>query len=135
MSLYEDINKACEGHRAWKARLARAIHDGKADITPQKAEMDDCCDFGRWLYALPLAMQRSSYWQTVHDLHAQFHKQAALVLRLALAGHRQLAELAMSPGSGFDLVSTDLSAALKHWRKGHRHGDYPRDFSDEAHSI
>ena len=133
MTLYEDIQNAYIGHGAWKERLARAIRAGKSEFTPQTTEADDCCDFGRWLYALPLDIRQTTYWQTVRDLHAQFHKQAGLVLRLALAEHRQLAELAMAPGSGFEQLSGELGAALRRWKKGHRCGDYPKGFEGSLH--
>jgi hypothetical protein len=132
MTLYEDINKATAGHDAWKGRLAKAIQNGKADITPQQAEADDCCDFGRWLYSLPPQTRQTGQFETVRVLHAQFHKQAALVLRLALAGHRQLAKLAMAQGSGFALLSADLVAALRRWKKGRRCGDYPKGMAGRA---
>jgi hypothetical protein len=86
-------------------------------LSPEQAELDSCCDFGRWLYALPPETQKSAYWGSVQHLHAQFHKQAALVLRLALDGHTQLAELAVAPGSGFDQISSELSHELTHWAR------------------
>ena len=126
MSLYDDIHNACLGHEDWKAQLERAIATGRFRLSPQQAEADDGCDFGRWLYSLPLETRRTHYWETVRGLHALFHKQAGLVLRLALDGHTELARLAMGPGSGFDRVSNELDDEMRHWRKGHRCGDYPK---------
>ncbi|MFM8330429.1 MAG: CZB domain-containing protein [Candidatus Methylumidiphilus sp.] len=117
MTLYQEIDKAQAGHGLWKSRLARAIASGEAKISPQQAAADDCCDFGRWLYALPPHTHRSPLYNSVRKLHAQFHKQAALVLRLALAGHRDVAKLAMMPGSGFQRVSDDLAKALRRWQQ------------------
>lgn len=117
IKLCKQIDNARASHGAWKARLAYAIKSGVSEFTPELAGADDCCDFGRWLSVLPQETQGTEYFETVRTLHAQFHKQASVVLGLALTGHRQLAERAMAPGSGFDMLSADLGAALNRWKR------------------
>jgi hypothetical protein len=52
-----------------------------------------------------------------HDLHEQFHKNAAEVLKLAINGHGSDARAAMSVGSGFARTSSALTQELIAWRR------------------
>jgi hypothetical protein len=69
------------------------------------------------LLALPPGDRDSQHWEEVCRLHAEFHKEAAEVLKLALAGRREEAEAAIAQGSRFAKVSTKLTITMTAWRK------------------
>lgn len=117
MSTQDEIKKAVGAHGMWKARLRAAITNGTAVPTPAQAAVDNACDFGRWLYALPAAQTRDAHFATVKDLHARFHAEAANVLRLVDAGKSAEATKAIGNGSPFDQVSTKLTNTLMDWSK------------------
>jgi len=103
-------------HRKWKERLRQALDGGASDFRPGQVRLDNQCDFGKWLYhQVPVEAQGSPHYQTIKQLHASFHLEAAGVLELALQGRRHEAERALGFGSAFDVVSTALNSALVAW--------------------
>jgi len=117
----QHITKAIAAHSKWKQRLSDAIHSSQSDTTPENVEPDNRCDFGKWLYSLSPAEKKSQHYDDIRTLHAEFHKEAAKVLRLALAGQKAEAENAMALSSPFYNVSADLTAALKSWERDSLH--------------
>ena len=117
MSIVEEINKAVAAHGMWKARLRQEIDAGKSDFTAAGVSVDNKCDFGKWLYALPEADHQNPEWQKVHDLHAKFHREAARVLGLALGGKKADAEAGLGQGSQFAKISLELTGAMIEWKK------------------
>jgi hypothetical protein len=111
------IVRAIAAHARWKFYLRRAIESGQSDWDVQEAGTDTKCEFGQWLRTLAAGDRNAAHLQEVRQLHAEFHEQAAEVLRLALAGDREAAESAMAQGSRFDKVTTKLTLAMTAWRK------------------
>jgi len=114
--MQSQLTKAMAAHSAWKRRLEEAIQTGKSDITPERASVDDQCEFGKWLYSLPRQLRESATWQKVRTLHADFHREAGRVLQLALTGRKTEAKAAMSHGGAFTLRSAELIRALQQWK-------------------
>lgn len=115
----EELDKAIGAHGMWKTRLKRAIDTGRLDDSPDSIRQDGGCAFGKWLHGSSLtAADKSSvsYW-TVRDLHTQFHRVAARVAELAIAGQRAEAEKMMSLTGEFTAISGKLTAAMMEWRK------------------
>ncbi len=119
MAAVEEINKAIGAHGMWKQRLREAIDTGKSEFTVERVRPDNLCDFGKWLYSLPPGDQTSTHWKTVKELHAKFHAEAARVLGLAVNGHKQEAEKALSTGSNFVKISSELTGTMMKWKDSH----------------
>ena len=88
-SVEDILAAALEAHDTWKARLQTAIETGESSISVEQASRDDQCAFGKWLHAP--GQFRDEYpddWQSLHDFHEQFHRQAATILKLAVT-HQQ----------------------------------------------
>jgi hypothetical protein len=51
------------------------------------------------------------------SLHADFHKAAADVLELALAGKKEEAHAALARGSHFALLSSKLTTPMMEWKR------------------
>lgn len=118
MGLHEEIDTAVGAHGLWKSRLRHAVATRRTDVPPEVVRADDRCKFGQWLHhAVGPAERTGSSFRTVRDLHAQFHREAAKVLDLALAGRTAEAEAAMAPASAFTEVSTQLTAAMMAWKR------------------
>jgi methyl-accepting chemotaxis protein len=112
----EEINKAVGAHGIWKSRLKSAIDTGQSDVTPDIAAADNKCAFGKWLYGLPQGMQNSARCQSVKQLHACFHREAASILELALSGEKEQAMESLGDGSSFSDTSTQLTEAMIEWK-------------------
>ena len=113
----DKIVQAIAAHAKWKFRLREAIEAGTSEWTVNDVQTDNRCEFGIWLQALPAEDRKSEHWKTVRQLHAEFHQQAAEVLRLALAGRREEAEAAIAQGSRFAKTTTKLTITMTAWRK------------------
>ena len=113
----ERIVHAIAAHAKWKFYLRQAIETGKSKWTFAEVRPDDRCEFGKWLQALPPGDRNSQHFEEVRRLHAEFQKEAADVLKLALAGRREDAEAAIAQGSRFAKASTRLTITMTAWRK------------------
>ena len=112
-----EIVHAIAAHAKWKFYLRQAIETGTSEWTVAEVRPDNRCDFGTWLRALPPEDRDSQNWDEVSRLHAEFHREAAEVLKLALAGRREEAEAAIAQGGRFAKVSTKLTITMTAWQK------------------
>jgi hypothetical protein len=116
MNLSQEIQKAVGAHSAWKLRLRTAAENGTSTFKVAAVAVDNQCDFGIFLHSVvDPATRKSTHFQTCNDLHARFHKTAALVLQLALDGRKEAAAQALSPQSDFDKISRALTLAMMKW--------------------
>ncbi|MGA4644397.1 methyl-accepting chemotaxis protein [Limisphaera sp. 4302-co] len=116
--LNRQVTRAMAAHNAWKQRLAEAIRTGRSDFDPAQVAKDNQCEFGKWLYSAPAELRQTEHWQQVRSLHAEFHKEAARVLELALAGRRAEAQQSLEHGGSYARCSAELITALKRWKQG-----------------
>jgi len=116
MNLKEAITKGIGAHGLWKQRLIDAINTGKSQWTPASVCQDNQCDFGKWLYTTSPADRKSPHFEKVRGLHAQFHKTAADILKLALASKKQEATAAIGDNSTYRTLSTNLTKEMMAWR-------------------
>jgi len=111
------LTAAIAAHGAWKRRLAAAITSGTDVSTPDRVRVDNACDFGKWLYGADLATRTDPHYAEIKDLHAQFHRAAADVLAMALAGRKTDAQKATTPGSTFASISGQLTTRMMAWNE------------------
>ncbi len=117
MNELHPIDRAIAAHARWKSNLRLAIQTGKSESTVEQAHRDDACALGHWLIDRPQHEKHGEHFRNVHDLHSRFHREAAHVLELALAGKRTEATAAMAIDGSFTAVSVKLTAALTAWKK------------------
>ena len=110
-------------HAKWKHQLRQAIETGKSEWTVAEVEADDGCELGDWFEHLPLAKKNSAQFSHLSSLHSEFHQAASEVLALALSGRKEEAKEAISSGSRFTQVSTQLTLALTAWAKSDHEQD------------
>jgi methyl-accepting chemotaxis protein len=70
-------------HVLWKKRLL-ALLDGTSEekLDPQTIGMDNQCALGKWIYGDGQAFSRTTSYDTVRAMHAEFHRLAAEVVIL-----------------------------------------------------
>ena len=104
---------AADAHRAWRTRLVEAIDTGESAMSVQDAGADDRCTFGKWLHGPDMFRDREpERWQQLHDLHEQFHRNAAQILELATSGQSSQAAQRMQ-ASDITNVEQQLLNALQ----------------------
>ncbi len=116
MSTKEAITKGIAAHGLWKQRLIDAIKTGQSEWTPDVVCQDNQCEFGKWLYACSTEEKSSSHYETIRNLHADFHKTAAHVLELALQGNATEAQDKIGPDSEYADKSRHLTRQLMEWQ-------------------
>lgn len=111
-----EIQAAIRAHSAWKVRLRDAIAKGVSEMTPEIVACDDKCEFGKWLHGpqVPPDLKSGTAYQNIKQMHADFHKCASSVLRMALSGQQDNAKQALS--GDFTTRSSRLVMALSGWR-------------------
>lgn len=110
------IDKVILAHRTWRQRLTAAIKDGVSVYSVQETSLDTSCELGAWLYSLPVELRRSELGSEIQRLHAEFHKEAARILDLALRGEQHAAVQALQLNGKFRQTSGRLTVLLKRWR-------------------
>ena len=116
MSMKEAISKGIAAHGMWKQRLIDAIKSGQSEWTPEVVCQDNQCEFGKWLYACSPSEKASPFHGKITQLHADFHKSAAVVLDLALKGQTQEAEQKIGPDSDYKITSATLTKEMMTWK-------------------
>jgi hypothetical protein len=117
MMTTDALDHAIAAHAKWKLRLKEAIDTGKSEWKVADVRTDQACELGNWLSTLPVAQRLSRHYEKVRTFHADFHKAAADVLELALAGRKDEALAAIAFGSRFLAVSSNLVLAITAWRE------------------
>ncbi|ARE42254.1 hypothetical protein RGUI_4113 [Rhodovulum sp. P5] len=112
----EEIAAAQMKHLKWRGNLARAIAQGRSEISPEKAGCDRSCDFGKWFHgpSIPAELKSGEAWNAINAAHASFHKTAAEVLTLAIGGQPEEAR-ALLTGTFCDKADGVLKA-LSLWK-------------------
>lgn len=115
-SVLNEIQKAIGAHGKWKFNLKLAITHGKSDFEVSKVMCDNLCEFGKWLHGPTIdeEIRAGKPYEVVTRLHAEFHKTAAHVLKLALHGRSEEAD-ALLDGE-FSERSAILVKALNKWK-------------------
>ena len=112
----DQITASIGAHGMWKQRIVNAIDTGTCEWTPETVQTDCNCEFGKWLHSCDGATQSSPHYQEVRRLHAEFHKVAADVLSLALAGQKDKASSAIEHNGTYANISGDLVREMMNWR-------------------
>jgi len=115
----KEIDQAIAAHGYWKNYLRNAIKTGQIDTTVEAIRSDNQCVFGKWLEGSMLTTmeEASHHYKTVKERHAEFHKTAARVVELALAGKKSDAERMISLGGEYTKISAELHLAMMEWKK------------------
>lgn len=117
MALVNEISGALLAHGRWRARLKRAIDEGRLDAPPSLIRADDACDFGSWLYGPSVSPEARAHegYERCRQLHAEFHAAAAEVAELVLAGRQKEAQRLVEQGGRYAQASAALVLAMIDW--------------------
>lgn len=117
MSIPEEIQNAIGAHGLWKHRLRSAVDTGRSEFSASTVCLDNQCPFGKWLYSVGSDIRATSRWKCVKTAHADFHREAAKVLELALAGRTDEARTGLGFTSPFAAASAKLTQEMMAWKK------------------
>jgi hypothetical protein len=104
--MLETIDKVIWAHSRWKVRLKQAIETGKSDFNVENTRNPCACEFGQWLDSED--GKKLPDYDTIVELHNEFHGEAATILGLALKGSAREATAKMQMGSKFNQLTAKL---------------------------
>lgn len=107
-----DFDEAIVSHLKWKIHLRNFLdgRGGKLDST--MVAKDDACELGQWIYGEGKQFAETAPYKDLVKKHAQFHLQAAEVVRKTEAGDKPGAEEMMASGREFSSASKDIVGAI-----------------------
>jgi len=114
-TLKQQITAAIAAHHAWMGRLKTAAEYGRSSVDVETTAKDDVCPIGIWLTReISPALKARPLYSRSRSLHAQFHREAARVLGMALARDTR-AKGELAEGSAFTAVASELRRTLYDW--------------------
>ena len=112
-----EVSDALLAHAEWKRRLRDAVVRGHCEQAADDVGRDDLCDLGRWLHSLPIETRVDPNFEEIVELHARFHREAAVVVQFLEQGRTDDARDAMDSDSPFSQVSEEMVGVLEAWRE------------------
>ncbi len=114
-ALKEQVEDAIDMHHTWLFRLKQAVETGRSEYSVANVARDDLCSIGEWLYeTMAPELRASPFFAITRERHAVFHRSAARLLSLALAGDPNVTA-SLERGGDFQMVSALLLDALEDW--------------------
>ena len=112
-----EVSDALLAHAEWKRRLRDAVVLGHYEHSAEDVGRDDLCELGGWLHSLPTETRLDPNYDAIIELHAKFHREAAVVLQFLEQGRIDDARDAMASDSEFSQASEELVGLLEAWRE------------------
>lgn len=114
--LREQVALALLSHHEWVNRLESAIASGESTYDIDEVAAPDRCRIGIWLVNdISEELQATPLYKVTRGRHATFHREAATVLRAALADEVTLARAMMADDGSFGRAAFAIREALDAW--------------------
>lgn len=102
-----DFDQAIQAHLDWKSKLAKYIASPDKSLNAEVICKDNQCVLGKWIYSEGKTMAGNlPDFEKLRSAHADFHKQAAEIVRRADRGEK------MTEGGALDMTSPYGKASL-----------------------
>jgi hypothetical protein len=113
-----NFDDAITAHSQWKLRL-KSVVDGtsRETLDPAVIAVDDKCALGQWIRGDAKAYEGLEEYRDLMAQHAQFHRCAAEVLKLALAGRKGEASAQLENTGEFTEASIRTISAIRKLRR------------------
>lgn len=107
-----NFDEAIKAHVAWKIKFKGAMQN-KESLDAETIGKDNCCPLGIWLHGdAKERFNAVSDYKTCVSLHAEFHRQAALVAAAINEKRYAAAEEMLAPESPYSKASTAVVVAI-----------------------
>jgi hypothetical protein len=108
-----EFDKWIEAHRNWRMRLRDFVEGTSTEtLDPSIIDRDNVCDLGQWIHGAKASMAGYAPFAELLQLHAQFHKTAANVVRTCAAGDKTRAAKLIDTDSEFMRLSSKVVGAI-----------------------
>jgi hypothetical protein len=114
--LQAQVQAALATHGSWRARLEVIVALGSTTLDPDDVAAADRCPIGQWLARdICSALRNSPFYGQSLALHAEFHRQAAELVRLTKSGKRAEAFASLHNDGAFGGALEQLRGCLDEW--------------------
>ena len=117
-----DFKEAIQSHLEWIWRLKDFIR-GRELLDPDSVAQHDRCPLGEWIDGAGMQYRHLDDYVNLKELHAEFHRRAARIVRIAASGDTTTAAKRLEFGGEFRNVSSQLVDILH--RLGKKIGTEP----------
>ncbi len=109
-----DFEQALDAHVQWKVKLSRYMAKPDRSLSPDTVGKDSECALGKWIYSdgRSLAAKAPSF-EKLRTAHAEFHRQAADILRRADKGESFAGTMAIDNTSPYGKASLQVIMLIR----------------------
>ncbi|MEQ1884381.1 MAG: CZB domain-containing protein [Bryobacteraceae bacterium] len=107
-----NFDAAIQSHIAWKRTLADYLIQPNGSLRPAEVGADNRCELGKWIHGNSAALGTQTEYQELKSKHAEFHRCASDVVRMADSGQSISEEIALGSNSGYSQASIAVVRAL-----------------------
>src|SRR5512145_726561 len=109
-----NFDEVIAAHAQWKTRLQAVVNGtSKESLDPEAIGTDNKCALGQWLYGEAKQYANIPEYAVLIKEHADFHKSASGVLRMALAGQVENAKASLTSDGPFVATSLRTITAIR----------------------
>lgn len=112
-----NFDDAIKAHSAWKMKLSIYLKNPDKSLKADEVCKDDRCDLGKWIYGEGEKYKALPEFSTLKSKHADFHRAAADVIKMADAGKSTSEETQLGGSSAFSQASTAVISALMNMKR------------------
>ncbi len=106
-----DFKEAIQSHLAWTWQLKDFI-GGRELLDPDSVAQHDQCPLGEWMNGAAMQYRHLDEYAELKQLHAEFHRRAARIVRIAASGDTTTAAKRLEFAGEFSNVSSQLVETL-----------------------
>lgn len=111
-----NFDDAIQAHASWKMKLSTYIKNPDDSINPDVICKDDLCALGKWIHGEGSSNSSVAEFGQLKLAHANFHKEAAEIVRRAKNGEKVSDEIALGAKSKFADYSTQVVLHIRNIR-------------------
>ncbi len=105
-----------KAHIGWFQDLRNAVETGQSNLAPGTVAEDTECEFGKWVHSELGALCPARLFDEIKRIHADFHREAAAILTLALSGRQAEARAGLVASSALAGLSRALIQKVQELR-------------------
>jgi hypothetical protein len=111
-----NFDDAIQAHAAWKMKLSNYIRSPDDSLNPDMVCKDDQCALGKWIHGEGSLYSAEPEFGFLKGAHADFHKEAAEIIRRAKRGEKVTDEMALGAKSKFAENSNKVVTHIRNLR-------------------
>jgi methyl-accepting chemotaxis protein len=111
-----NFDEAIQAHASWKMKLSSYLRNPDGSLNPDEICKDNQCTLGKWLHGEGKAYAANTEYGMLKTAHANFHKEAADIVRRATGGQKVSDETVLGAKSKFSDYSAQIVTLLRNLR-------------------